>query len=393
MDFTITLPTPQTYLMMQRTGIALGRLAYDADFSLTQFDFDINDNFLPPAHHRLAEAHTVEEILNTFRRLVGSDILGQNSFLVTIPISASTEQHDAFSDANRYGSRDHLDTWAKVYPPSGAYFGDIVNLLFIDLTPGQVASKVARRYNYASGYPYNSNQYVSTISLGDVISLSAQEIYDELVKSILPSEMKLHRVGILRPEGAFPTISTTDLEAMFGTTPVDWVTLDDLSHGAAIIITHDATWIDDFTFLDPPLDPPIGTIGITLSNGNLVKIVWKNEHLPTRAFIFTTSQDSQITVTVRVHRNSKSLGEVQLEGLAPRPKGQPRIKVTLNFEMPIEPKVRVGEIGTDLKKEESLVGLRDWAIEDYGIFNTYHGTIEEVEMTLGEDGVIGELPE
>ncbi|PVF91836.1 hypothetical protein CPB86DRAFT_820161, partial [Serendipita vermifera] len=202
--------------MIQRAGIALGRPAYDADFSITRVDYDPSPafpTFAAPTRHKLADAHTVEDILETFNNVVGFDAkLEYNGFFVSVPIGSSPEQLKAFYHATNYRACDHFYVWATLHGLGVKRDEMGVNVLFIDLTPGQVASKLMTG-NLKPLYWGSTLLSYGHTSLGDTILSSAQDIYDKLVAPLASSGVKVHRVGILRPEDVLPGISNADVES------------------------------------------------------------------------------------------------------------------------------------------------------------------------------------
>ncbi|PVF99030.1 hypothetical protein CPB86DRAFT_316951 [Serendipita vermifera] len=346
--------------MTQRAGIALGRLTYDSDFSITRVDHEPNLTFSPPVRHKLVDGHTVKDIINTFHDVVGFDAKSEyNGFMVSIPISASSEQYDAFINANNCLSDDHFHVWVNGHIQDAQQCDEELN---IDLS-----------------------------SIGDV--------YDKLVVPIVPAGVKLHQIGILRPEGAFPDICATDLESKFPDTPVKWLTLDDLSYGTAVVMSDKpTTQTRQVSTLGTPAEAYL-PIGVALSTGKSVTILPKGRNFSVgRIFFFTTSKDNQQTATVRLLRGNVPIGEVTLEGMIPRPKGEPAIKVTSSYKPPGGITVTVGEIGTDLKVKKDVENVIN--CDDY--FNgkvteaceAYEKCLDkQIDMTFGENGIIGELPE
>lgn len=226
--------------MALRAGIALSRIASDADFSITRVDGAPGlATYSSPTHHKLSNGDTVKDILNTFNETVGFDTKPfDNGFAVAYPISASAEQRRVFYEETLY-SHDHFHAWANKHANRVKKHQRNVNFLFIDLTPGQVASKLSNGNTDERRWTYNfkGDHFVN---LGNVESLTAQELFDKLV----PSGRTIHRVAILRPEGAFPDLTSADVEAKFPDIPLKWVTLDVLSRGAAFIM-HEQTTLDD----------------------------------------------------------------------------------------------------------------------------------------------------
>ena len=82
------------------------------------------------------------------------------------------------------------------------------------------------------------------------------------------------------------------------------------------------------------------SLGIETMGGVMTKLIEKNTTIPTnQSQIFSTAADNQSAVTVHVLQGerdvasaNKSLGQFNPEGIAPAPKGQPQIEVTLDLD-------------------------------------------------------------
>ena len=82
------------------------------------------------------------------------------------------------------------------------------------------------------------------------------------------------------------------------------------------------------------------SLGIETLGGVMTKLIEKNTTIPThQSQVFSTAADNQSAVTVHVLQGerevasaNKSLGQFNLEGIAPAPKGQPQIEVTLDLD-------------------------------------------------------------
>jgi hypothetical protein len=379
----------KSHKMAQRAGIALSCLAYDAEFSITRVDGAPEPpTFSSPVHHKLVDGHTIKDIVDTFKRSVGFDTKPRdNGFVVSLPIAASHEQHSAFGRATGHLTPNHFDCWANKCGISASIEGK-VNMLFIDLTPGQIAAQVSNGCFENQIFSYrmifqgmSSTRY---IILGDVPTLSAQSVIDRLITPLLNAPLRrLNQIGIFRPDGAYPDLSLGDIKAKFPDTLIDWVTLDDVSYGAAAIM-HRKNALDSIDAYEGK--STYSPTGIILVDGRLVTILPGFIVLPVeRKVWFTTSQDDQTTITIRLIEGVMPLGEVKLEGLSPRPKGQSRIKVTLSIDSHGWTSVTAEELGSNLTRSKALgIMIRDsTVIEGY----------EQTGMMIGRDGVIGELPE
>ncbi|CAG9177112.1 molecular chaperone DnaK [Cupriavidus respiraculi] len=106
--------------------------------------------------------------------------------------------------------------------------------------------------------------------------------------------------------------------------------------GAAIqgsVLSGDRT---DVLLLDvTPLSLGIETLG-----GVMTKMITKNTTIPTKhAQVFSTADDNQPAVTIKVFQGeremasgNKLLGEFNLEGIAPAPRGMPQIEVSFDID-------------------------------------------------------------
>ncbi|WP_454226881.1 molecular chaperone DnaK, partial [Propioniciclava flava] len=82
------------------------------------------------------------------------------------------------------------------------------------------------------------------------------------------------------------------------------------------------------------------SLGIETKGGVMTKIIERNTTIPTkRSEVFTTAEDNQPSVMVQVYqgerdfaRDNKSLGNFELTGLMPAPRGVPQIEVTFDID-------------------------------------------------------------
>jgi molecular chaperone DnaK len=127
------------------------------------------------------------------------------------------------------------------------------------------------------------------------------------------------------------------VESFFGKAPRKDVNPDEaVAAGAAIQGDVLGGGRKDVLLLDvTPL-----SLGIETQGGIMSKLVQKNTTIPTKTSqVFSTADDNQPAVTIRVHQgereiaqHNKLLGEFNLEGIDPSPRGMPQIEVTFDID-------------------------------------------------------------
>ena len=136
----------------------------------------------------------------------------------------------------------------------------------------------------------------------------------------------------------------------------------------AVLSGDDST--GDILLLDvTPLSLSIETMG-----GIATKMIEKNSTIPVRkSQIFSTAQDNQPSVTIRVAQgerqffvDNKLLGQFNLDGIAPSPRGVPQIEVTFDIDANGILKVTAVDKGTGKQQNITITnnsGLSDEEIE------------------------------
>ena len=221
----------------------------------------------------------------------------------------------------------------------------------------------------------------------------------------------LHKVLLVGGSTRIPAVqeavkNLTGKEGFKGINPDECVAV-----GAAIqggVLTGD---VKDVVLLDvTPL-----SLGIETMGGVFTRLIDRNTTIPTRkSQIFSTAADGQTSVEVHVLQGeremaayNKTLGNFQLGGIAPAPRGVPQIEVTFDIDANGIVKVSAKDLGTgkeanisitastNLSQEDIDKAVREaeqYAAEDKArrdevdTHNTADQVIYQTEKTLGELG-------
>ncbi len=106
------------------------------------------------------------------------------------------------------------------------------------------------------------------------------------------------------------------------------------------------------------------SLGIETKGGVLTKIIERNTTIPTkRSEVFTTAEDSQPSVMIQVYqgerdfaRDNKSLGNFELTGLMPAPRGVPQIEVTFDIDANGIVHVHAKDLATGKEQSMTVTG-------------------------------------
>ncbi len=137
------------------------------------------------------------------------------------------------------------------------------------------------------------------------------------------------------------------------------------------------------------------TIGIETLGGVLTPLIERNSTIPTKkSQIFSTAQDNQSAVTIRVFQgerkmatDNKLLGQFNLEGIPPAPRGLPQIEVTFDVDANGILHVSAKDKGTG--KEQKIIiqssgGLSDEEIKQMVKDAEEHASQDEEKKLLIE---------
>jgi len=211
----------------------------------------------------------------------------------------------------------------------------------------------------ASG-PKHMNLKLSRAKFEQIVGDLVKKTIEPCIKAMKDAEVSKSDVGEVILVGGMsrmPKVQDTCKE-VFGRAPSKAVNPDEaVAMGAAIqggVLAGDVT---DVLLLDvTPLSLGIETLG-----GVFTKLINRNTTIPTKkSQVFSTAADGQTQVELKVHqgeremaRDNKLLGQFQLTGIPPAPRGVPQIEVTFDIDANGIVNVHARDKGTG--KEQQIV--------------------------------------
>ncbi|KAJ7378800.1 Stress-70 protein, mitochondrial [Desmophyllum pertusum] len=230
-----------------------------------------------------------------------------------------------------------------------------------------------------------------------LVSELIQRTVDPCKKCLKDADINKSDIGDILLVGGMtrmPKVQST-VQEIFGRSPSKAVNPDEaVAVGAAIqggVLSGD---VKDVLLLDvTPLSLGIETLG-----GVFTKLIPRNTTIPTKkGQVFSTAADGQTQVEIKVHQgeremasDNKLLGQFQLVGIPPAPRGVPQVEVTFDIDANGIVNVSARDKGTGREQQiviQSSGGLSKDEIENMDLteaVNQAEGIIHDTETKMEE---------